>query len=471
MSKHDKPLFLWLIMNIKINAIKLISDKTTPVRAFTILRDKFPEGLLLESSDYKDAENSRSFLCFDCMSSIRVKQGKAMIHKFDGLFESHPIAEGLEAFFQSVSVDKSSPYASMVGFFGFTAYDAIQYFEDVRLSKDKRSMDLDEMRYGFYRFQIIINHFNEELLVIENQPEGQASRMKEILEMVESPNATSYSFKLEDEFISNTSDEAFMEMVTKGKEHCQRGDVFQVVLARRFAQKYKGDEFNVYRSLRSINPSPYLFYFNFGDYSLFGSSPEAQIIVKDHKAQIHPIAGTYRRTGDDEKDRKKAQELFKDEKENAEHIMLVDLARNDLGRNGKNIELKKLKEIQFFSHVIHLTSVVEASLDSMDNSRQIFQDTFPAGTLSGAPKVRAMQIIDELEKENRSFYGGALGFFGLDGSINHAIIIRSFLAKNNYLYFQAGAGVVIKSDEQKELEEINNKLAALRAAIKKAELI
>ena len=458
-------------MRIKINAIKLISDKTTPVRAFTILRDQFPEGLLLESSDYKDAENSKSFLCFDCMSAIRVKRGKAIVKQFNGTLKSYEVKEGLETFFQSVSVDKSSPYASKVGFFGFTGYDAIQYFEDIKLNPSKNALELDEMRYGFYRFQIIINHFNEELLVIENQPEGQASKMKEILEMVESPNASSYSFALEDEFLSNTTDEAFLDMVRKGKQHCQRGDVFQVVLARRFAQKYKGDEFNVYRSLRSINPSPYLFYFNFGDYSLFGSSPEAQIVVKDHKAQIHPIAGTYKRTGDDEEDRKQAQALFADEKENAEHIMLVDLARNDLGRSGKHIELKKLKEIQFFSHVIHLTSVVEATLENMDSSKQVFQDTFPAGTLSGAPKLRAMQIIDDLEKENRSFYGGALGFFGLDGSINHAIIIRSFLAKNNYLYFQAGAGVVIKSDEQKELEEINNKLAALRAAIKKAELI
>ena len=280
-----------------------------------------------------------------------------------------------------------------------------------------------------------------------------------------------FSFEPIGEEEKNMPDERYLEMVRTGKEHCQRGNVFQVVLSRRFSQAFQGDEFNVYRALRSINPSPYLFFFDYGSYRLFGSSPEAQLVSNGHRARIHPIAGTFRRTGDDTKDAEAARELAADPKENAEHVMLVDLARNDLGRNAETVEVTQLREVQFFSHVIHLVSTVEGDLPADTNPVRLLADTFPAGTLSGAPKVRALQIIDKEEPTRRTYYGGAIGQFGLDGEVNHAIMIRSFLSRNNILHFQAGAGIVVDSVPAKELAEVDNKLAALRKAIQAAKEI
>ena len=227
----------------------------------------------------------------------------------------------------------------------------------------------------------------------------------------------------------------------------------------------------MYRVLRSINPSPYLFYFDYGSYKVFGSSPEAQMVVKDRVARVNPIAGTYKRTGNNEEDREKAEELAADPKENAEHIMLVDLARNDLGRHARNVRVEKLKEIHFYSHVIHLVSTVAGDLDPDTNPVRVFGDTFPAGTLSGAPKYKAIELINQYENQNRSLYGGALGFISFDGDINHAIVIRSFTSKDNTLYYQARAGIVTASDEEKELQEVNNKLGALKKALLEAEKV
>lgn len=257
----------------------------------------------------------------------------------------------------------------------------------------------------------------------------------------------------------------------KAKEHCFRGDVFQLVLSRRFFQNFKGDEFNVYRTLRSINPSPYLFFFDYGDFKIFGSSPEAQLIVQDGKAEIHPIAGTFKKTGDDKKDLISAKELAKDPKENSEHVMLVDLARNDLSRNGTNVVVEKNREIQFYSHVIHLVSKVTCKMKTTTNTFRVVADTFPAGTLSGAPKHKALQLIDKYEKIKRNFYGGAIGYMDFNGNFNHAIIIRSFLSLNNQLHYQAGAGIVADSIPESELQEVYNKLGALDKALIQAEKI
>jgi anthranilate synthase component 1 len=268
---------------------------------------------------------------------------------------------------------------------------------------------------------------------------------------------------------SNLTDEQFIEFVKKGKDHCYRGDVFQLVLSRRFSQGFKGDEFNVYRTLRSINPSPYLFFFDYGYFRIFGSSPEAQLIVQDSKAEIHPIAGTFRRTGDDEKDAKAAEALAKDPKENSEHVMLVDLARNDLSRNGSKVEVEKNREVQFYSHVIHLVSKVTCKMKKSAKTFRVVADTFPAGTLSGAPKHKALQLIDRYETTKRNFYGGAIGYMDFHGNFNHAIIIRSFLSKNHELHYQAGAGIVADSVPENELQEVYNKLGALDKALTLAE--
>lgn len=270
---------------------------------------------------------------------------------------------------------------------------------------------------------------------------------------------------------SNLTDAEFLEFVEQGKQHCFRGDVFQLVLSRRFSQSFQGDDFNVYRTLRSINPSPYLFYFDYGDFKIFGSSPEAQLVVQDGKAEIHPIAGTFKRTGNDEEDAAAALELSKDPKENSEHVMLVDLARNDLSRNGSEVVVEKNREIQFYSHVIHLVSKVSCKMKAAAKTFRVVADTFPAGTLSGAPKHKALQLIDRYEKTKRNFYGGAIGYLDFDGNFNHAIIIRSFLSQHNQLHYQAGAGIVADSVPENELQEVYNKLGALDKALSLAEKV
>ena len=354
---------------------------------------------------------------------------------------------------------------------GCSAYDGDKYFEDLSFDDGKIAEDIPSLQYDFYRHLIVFDHFHETMHLLDYVPEGSQTELPKIKGIIERQDIQTFPFRTEGNGYSNMTDEEYMAMVTKGKEHCQRGDVFQIVLARKYYQDFKGDDFNVYRALRSINPSPYLFYFDYGEYRIFGSSPEAQLIVKDGKAEIHPIAGTFRRTGDKAKDAVLAQELERDPKENSEHVMLVDLARNDLSRNTDKVVVDKYKEVQYFSHVIHLVSKVTGSLKSKASAFDIFADTFPAGTLSGAPKYKAMQLINSYEKDARSYYGGGIGLIFFNGDLNHAIMIRSFLSKDGKLLRQAGAGIVIDSVEEKELQEVNNKLAALEKALKMAENI
>jgi anthranilate synthase component 1 len=352
------------------------------------------------------------------------------------------------------------------GLFGYTSYDAVEYFEDIRFRhKNNHEYKIPELYYSLYRYILAINHFNNRIYLTENLNEGEVSRMEEIKSLLRNRSLGSFHFSPLNNENSNISDGEYIEMVRKGKEHCYLGDVFQIVLSRRFSQQFSGDEFNVYRALRNINPSPYLFYFDYGGYKLFGSSPEAQLVIEKGTARINPIAGTFKRSGDDEEDRLLAISLTNDRKENAEHVMLVDLARNDLSRNSDNVLVKTFREVQFYSHVIHLVSEVTGELPPGHNPIRIFGDSFPAGTLSGAPKYKAMELIDSIENMRRGFYGGAIGYIGFNGDINHAITIRSFLSRNNTLYYQAGAGIVADSVEEKELNEVNNKLGALKAAI------
>jgi anthranilate synthase component 1 len=355
------------------------------------------------------------------------------------------------------------------GLFGYTAYDAVQYFENIRLHAPLiPAHQIPEVRYHFYNYIIAINHFQNTLQIIENRINGEPSELERIETLLNSRNLAIYSFRTEGTEKSNITDAQYKQMVSKGKDHCYRGDVFQIVLSRQFSQHFTGDEFNVYRALRSINPSPYLFYFDYGSYKIFGSSPEAQLKMQSGRAYINPIAGTFKRTGDDENDKILAQQLSADLKENAEHVMLVDLARNDLSRHAKNIRVERYREVQFFSHVIHLVSSVSGEMNEGSDITDMMTATFPAGTLSGAPKYKAMQLIDEYENQNRGYYGGALGFLDFDGRFNHAIMIRTFLSKGNCLFYQAGAGIVAISDEESELQEVNNKLGALKKAIEMA---
>ncbi|MDB5137262.1 MAG: anthranilate synthase component family protein [Mucilaginibacter sp.] len=456
---------------------KLLADTTTPVSIYLRLRDVYPNSLLLESSDYHSRENSMSYVCCEPIGGLVLNNGQlkktypdgSTVIEEPGQFD---LVEQISAFLAKFEATANPVKIISNGLFGYFTHEAVEYFETIRLkesSDDTRKIPV--MQYHIYRYIIAIDHFKNELHIFHNQAEGQpgSGGIEKIEYLIKNKNFPEYHFQSNGEEQSSLTGEEFMAVVEKMKQHIFRGDVFQIVPSRPFSRKFLGDEFNVYRALRSINPSPYLFYFDYGDFRIFGSSPEAQITIKNKVASIFPIAGTFKRSGDDIKDAEIARRLENDPKESAEHVMLVDLARNDLSRHCEQVEVKAFKEVQYYSHLIHLVSHVSGKLLPDVSSFKIVADTFPAGTLSGAPKYRAMEIIDENEKSKRGFYSGAIGFFGFNGDFNHAIMIRSFLSKNNTLHYQAGAGIVADSDPESELKEVDNKIAALRKAIELAE--
>ncbi|MBT4839731.1 anthranilate synthase component I family protein [Flavobacteriaceae bacterium] len=453
---------------------KILADTITPVSVYLKIRDRYPGSLLLESSDYHANDNSFSYICFNPIAHIEVKDQQIKKAYPDGSNTITPITketnipEVITAFSKEFTSEKQDFKFITQGLFGFMTYDAVQYYEDIKISKKEGGQDLPELYYAVYQNVIAINHFNNEAYIFAhcyNQPNNVAA----IEQLIAVKNFATYPFKIEGEPSINIKDEDYKALVETAKKHCQRGDVFQLVLSRRFTQKFSGDEFNVYRALRAVNPSPYLFYFDYGNYKIFGSSPEAQLVVKDQKAEIHPIAGTFKRTGNDEQDAVLAKELTEDHKENAEHVMLVDLARNDLSRHGKMVTVENYREVQFFSHVIHLVSKVTGIKKADTPTMNIVADTFPAGTLSGAPKHKAMELIEKYEPTPRGYYGGAIGFMDFEGNFNHAIMIRTFLSKDHQLQYQAGAGIVAASDPESELQETYNKLGALTKALSLAE--
>jgi anthranilate synthase component 1 len=452
-----------------------IGDVVTPVSIYLTLRDLYPNTILLESSDYHGSTNSLSFICFDPMADFVVENETVTCRFPDNSIEttqlpaSRPLVDLMQQFIERLKTEKNDCPVSASGLYGYTTYDAVRYFEDLKLDIDPNAPHaIPDVRYHLYRSVIAFNHFTNQLYLVEHLMEGEKSQSDSLLNILKNRTVPSFRFSAISEETSSLTNEDYKQMVNKGKEHCFRGDVFQIVLSRQFAQPFKGDEFNVYRALRHVNPSPYLFFFDYGNYRLFGSSPESQLVVDKGIATINPIAGTFKRTGDDMKDLKLAEELAADPKENAEHVMLVDLARNDLGRNCTQVKVKTYKEIQYYSHVLHMVSEVNGQLKPDSTAPRVMGDTFPAGTLSGAPKYRAMELINKYEPQQRGYYGGCIGQLGLDGSFNQAIAIRTFLSKNNTLYYQAGAGVVSESVDENELNEVNNKLGALKKAIELA---
>lgn len=458
---------------------KILSDTITPVSIYLKIRDKYPRSILLESSDYHSNENSYSYICFNPVASIVVEEEKINETFPDKTKKTTPITgsnkkeviEAITAFAGRFIVEKNKLGFINNGLFGYIGYDSVRYFEDIVISKSDNDDKLPDVVYSVYRNIIAINHFKNEAYIFCHRCGEESDNIKEIENLIYSRNFASYSFQPADKETSNFSDYEFVERVKMAQEHCYRGDIFQMVLSRRFMRHFKGDEFNVYRALRSINPSPYLFYFDYGSYKIFGSSPEAQLTINGSCAAIHPIAGTFKRTGNDKEDLELAKKLSEDPKENSEHVMLVDLARNDLGRNARHVNVQTYKEVQYYSHVIHLVSKVVAEKEPGINTMQLVADTFPAGTLSGAPKYKAMELIEQLENDNRSFYGGCIGFMDFNGDFNHAIIIRSFCSRDNVLYYQAGAGIVAASNPQGELQEVYNKIAALRNAVEMGSII
>jgi len=455
---------------------KILTDTITPVSVYYKIRDKYPNSILLESGDYHRNHKNFSYICFNPIATIKVENEvisqtfpdgstttlnitkdvnvATEIHNFTKRFETH--------------TDEDFKFINN-GIFGYTAYDAVRYFEDVQISKKDDSVVIPDIYYAVYKNIIAINHYKNEAYIFAHCFDDAENNIHDIDKLINVQNFASYNFKSKGEIISNLTDDEFKAQVDLAQKHCARGDVFQLVLSRRFSQEFTGDDFNIYRALRSINPSPYLFYFDYGDFKIFGSSPEAQLVVTNGLAEIHPIAGTFKRTGDEEQDEILAEKLKNDDKENAEHVMLVDLARNDLSRHGSQVKVETYREVQFFSHVIHLVSKVTGHKHKSTSTMQVVADTFPAGTLSGAPKHRAMQLIEQYEKTSRGYYGGAIGFMDFDGNFNHAIMIRTFLSKDYKLNWQAGAGMVSKSNAENELQEVFHKLGALTKAIKVAE--
>lgn len=459
---------------------KILADLYTPVGVYMRLRDIYPQSALMESSDYHGTDNSRSFIGVHPIASIAVGHGVVTATYPDGRVEEKElpafgegkgekcklaISKAFNDFIQAFHVEGEG--SECCGLYGFTTFNAVRYFENIPvLDTTMEKNDAPDIYYIMYKNIIVFDHFNNTMQLITL---GEEAELDALMKAINKANVKPYDFHPVGETTSTLTDEEHKANIRRCIQHCLRGDVFQIVVSRRFVQKYEGDDFKLYRALRSINPSPYLFYFDFGGFRIFGSSPETHNRIVGDKAFIDPIAGTTKRTGNMEQDRKAAEFLRNDPKENAEHVMLVDLARNDLSRNCHGVKVDFYKDMQFYSHVIHLVSRVSGTLDEQADHIKAFIDTFPAGTLSGAPKVRAMQIISELEPHNRGAYGGCIGFIGLNGDLNQAIVIRTFISRNGELWFQAGSGVVAKSNDQYELEECNNKLGALTKAIHIAE--
>ena len=459
----------------------ILADLYTPVGVYMRLRDLYPQSALMESSDYHEKDNSRSFIGIEPMASVAIGHGMATITYPDGSTFKHEVNKeyrsdkAIHELIDRIHVEGDD--AKICGLFGYTSFNAVRYFEDINVKDETQAKnDAPDLLYILYKVVIVFDHFNNTLKIVSL--DGEA-KLDEVMRAMNKANVKAYDFHPVGDVRSTLTDEEHKANIRKGIQHCLRGDVFQIVLSRRFIQQYEGDDFKLYRALRSINPSPYLFYFDFGGFRIFGSSPETHCRIESSpnthhptpafRAYIDPIAGTTKRTGDAEADRKGAEYLRNDPKENAEHVMLVDLARNDLSRNCHGVKVDFYKDLQYYSHVIHLVSRVSGELDGGADPIKAFIDTFPAGTLSGAPKVRAMQLISEYEPHNRGAYGGCIGYIGLDGSLNQAITIRTFVSRNGELWFQAGGGIVAKSNEEYELQEVNNKLGALRRAILMAE--
>ncbi len=461
---------------LRVMTRRITADQLTPVSLYLALRDRFTDPVLLESNETRHNEHYFSIIGLDTLASYRV-DGQTITRGRVGepatertVTDANTVSKDLGEFLRSFQIDygEVTPLVRQFnGLIGHTNFEGVAYFDTLSFDKPLH-LRSPALRYHLYRFVLVFHHYRDELLLLENLPEGQESRLDEVEQAIRA-GGTVHPFTRVGAERSNLTDAQFRELVSKGKHHCRIGDVFQIVLSRQFQQDFTGDEFQVYRALRSINPSPYLFYFDYGDYRIMGSSPEAQLVIRDGKARLNPIAGTYRRTGDAERDRLATERLLADPKENAEHVMLVDLARNDLSRHTREVTVRSLREVHYYSHVIHLVSTVDGRLEREDEAVRIFGDTFPAGTLSGAPKYRALELINQYENQQRGFYGGAIGFIDFDGGMNQAILIRSFFSQDNTLYYQAGAGVVAASDEESELQEVYHKLGALTKALGKAE--
>lgn len=452
-------------MNIHSKISEFNADSYTPVSLYMSLRNKHRKACLLESNDYHSRQDSKSFIGLNPLIelkqlgtklTIETKNDKEEIQFSSITKHANQVQEILERFNFS-HPDENGFYGRMS--FEYTSEDESNIISSIG------DLEIPSLHLFAFQYVIEIDHFTNQGRIIENSI-NNAFQLTNTQELLNHIPHQELPFELIGNERSMFSDQQFSENVKKGIDHCKRGDVFQLVLSNAFEQSFFGDDFQVYRQLRRLNPSPYLFFFDFEEYRLFGSSPEAQLIVKKGKAEIHPIAGTIPKTGIAETDKMQLDFLLNDEKENAEHTMLVDLARNDLSRDCRQVKVETYKQVQEFSHVSHLVSKVTGQVTSKENFKQLCH-SFPAGTLSGTPKPKALELIHQYEPKSRDYYGGTIGLIGANGELNTAIVIRSILSKNNTLHYRAGAGVVLDSIPQRETEEVHHKLRAVRTAIKK----
>lgn len=454
--------------------VEYVADTETPITLYLKLLDQGPS-CLLESVEGGQYLGRYSFIALDPIVTFRSAGGDGALVFPDGRAEnvSGPPLKTLREIMQSFRVpERENNLRFWGGAVGFTAYDAVRSLEKLP-GTPVDELQMPDCIYFFPSTVVIFDHVRHTVTLSVNLPlDGEdpcvvykraVSKLKQIRDKLQRSIPYTGEFTLQGAIKEDLSDDEFVQRVQRAQEYIRAGDIIQVVLSRRYALNFDGDDFAIYRRLRSVNPSPYMYYFNLGDIKVIGSSPEMLVRVENETVTTCPIAGTRPRALDPEEDRRLAGELLDDEKERAEHLMLVDLGRNDLGRVSVpgTVKVPRFMEVDYYSHVMHIVSRVEGILAPDKDALDALAACFPAGTVSGAPKVRAMEIIDELEPNRRGIYAGAVGYLGFNGNMDTAIAIRTMVIKGNTIYIQAGAGIVADSQPQRECEEIASKARAM----------
>ena len=455
---------------------ELPADQLTTIDAYYATKGSY----LLESAERGAHLGRYSFIGVELCASIELRGKECRINE-NGVERIVAASDPLRVIREFLNARTYVPVGDMTPFpggaVGYIGYESVAHFEKITFS-EKPSIGIPDACFIVTRFTLAFDNLMHTLKIICNVPVGDSpgndydsavagiERIEKMIMRAHELHPSS-SFKIKGEPVSRFDKDGFVSAVSRAKKYIEDGDAIQVVVSRSLEMEYEGDIFEAYRSLRSINPSPYMFYLDFGGFTLFGASPEVMIRVDGKNAMLRPIAGTRRRGKTAEEDERNACELLSDEKERAEHIMLVDLARNDLGRVAKagSVKVTRYMEVERYSHVMHIVSEVTCELGDVADPIDVIRATFPAGTVSGAPKVRAMQIIEELEPTKREHYAGLIGYFSYLGTFDSCITIRSAAAKDGKVYLQAGAGIVYDSNPEREYEETNEKLGAVMSAV------
>lgn len=461
-------------------SVEIYMDFQTPIAILSKIKEMYDCYFLLESIEGEEKNARYTFIGGNPIGHFLVKDGKNFFttREYVKQLEGSPldVLKELMANYKSPKLKDIPPFTG--GAVGYFTYDTVRYVEKIpKLNKD--GLGEADIKLMFFDDVIAFDHLKKKIFIITNVDskvgdlrevyEEAKKHLKELMELISQPTKPHRVQFEEVHFENAITKETFIEKVEKAKEYIANGDIFQVVLSQSFRTKFTSNLFDMYRVLRTINPSPYMYLMQFDDLQLAGASPEALVKVKDRVVTTMPIAGTHPRGKTEEEDRRLDNELLNNPKELAEHNMLVDLARNDIGKISEidTVEVTEYKILRRFSHVTHITSKVRGKLKEGLSSIDAIWAILPAGTLSGAPKVRAMEIIEELEEERRGIYGGAIGYIGYDGNLDTCIAIRTIVKKDGVAYVQAGGGIVLDSNPELEYQESINKAAALMEAMKK----